>query len=137
MQAKVAIVEDNVGFAEALKQTITSDAHFLLTHSFSSAEAGMALLQQPTDLAIVDLQLPGMQGDEYIFRLKNAGITTQFVVCSVCDDDEHIFGALKAGAAGYLLKDSTAQQIITALKELYYGGAPMSPYIARRVVASF
>lgn len=53
------------------------------------------------------------------------------------DDDEFIFLALKNGALGYLLKDSSFEQILNALDELKKGGSPMSPYIARRVIASF
>jgi two-component system, NarL family, response regulator LiaR len=133
----VSIVEDNETYRQALVQMLEGDLQFSLAGVYSSAEAGMAMLKAAPDLAIIDLQLPGMSGAELILKLRQSSIATQFVVCSVCDDDEHIFSALEAGASGYLLKESTAEQILAALRDLYQGGAPMSPYIARRVIASF
>ncbi len=59
------------------------------------------------------------------------------MICSLYDDDEFIFSALKNGALGYLLKDSKGEDILAALESLNNGGSPMSPYIARRVTASF
>lgn len=137
MNITVSVVEDNETYRAALVQTITTNPDFLLADVYRSAEEGLHMLKAPPDIAIIDLQLPGMNGAELILRLKKGDIATQFIVCSVCDDDEHIFSALEAGAAGYLLKESTAAQITTALKELSQGGSPMSPYIARRVIASF
>ena len=61
----------------------------------------------------------------------------QCIICSMFDDDEFIFSALKNGAVGYLLKDSTGDQIIAALDGVLTGGSPMSPFIARREIASF
>ena len=63
---------------------------------------------------------------------------TQFMVCSIHDDNDTIFEALKCGASGYVLKDPvTAEEIIKAIRDLYSGGSPMSPYIARKVIGSF
>lgn len=60
------------------------------------------------------------------------------MVCSIHDDDETIFEALKCGASGYILKDPvTSTEIVKAIHDLYNGGSPMSPYIARKVIASF
>jgi DNA-binding NarL/FixJ family response regulator len=60
------------------------------------------------------------------------------MVCSIHDDNENIFEALKCGASGYMLKDSIkAGEIITAIKDLHHGGSPMSPFIARKVISTF
>jgi DNA-binding NarL/FixJ family response regulator len=59
------------------------------------------------------------------------------MVCSFYDDNEYVFNALKNGACGYILKDTMPQEIIESLKELHQGGAPMSRYIARKVISAF
>ena len=78
------------------------------------------------------------QFTRYIVRLKDKISQTQFLVCSIHDDDDTIFEALKCGASGYILKDPvTAAEIIKAVRDLYNGGSPMSPYIARKVISTF
>lgn len=85
----------------------------------------------------MDIKLPGMNGAKLVSHISQGNKNVQCIICSMYDDDEFIFTALKNGALGYLLKDSTSEQIIAALEGLKKGGSPMSPYIARRVIASF
>ncbi len=135
----VAIVEDNDQFRSAL-ETIINSAHDLkLLGSYESAEKALAALQQsPPDIAIVDISLPGISGTDLILRLIDKMRQTQFMVCTIHDDNETIFEALKSGATGYILKDPiTAEQIIRAIQDLFAGGSPMSPFIARKVIGSF
>ena len=78
-----------------------------------------------------------MNGANLVRQISEVNKKVQCIICSMFDDDEFIFLALKNGALGYLLKDSSFDQILTALDELKDGGSPMSPYIARRVIDSF
>ncbi len=78
-----------------------------------------------------------MNGAKLVSHITAANKNVQCIICSMYDDDEFIFSALKNGALGYLLKDSSGDQILAALESLKNGGSPMSPYIARRVIASF
>lgn len=135
----VVIVEDNDQFRQALEGIINTDPELGLTGSFSSAEKALLVLpDSPPDIIIADISLPGMSGIELIVRLTGILTHTQFMVCSIHDDDETIFEALKNGASGYLLKDPvTGTEITQAIKQLHKGGSPMSPYIARRVIESF
>ena len=110
---------------------------FLLAGVYDSGEGGLQMQAQPPDIAIVDIQLPGINGIEMIRRLKPAISDTQFLVCSICDDDEKIVQALQNGATGYILKDSTVGKIRESLLEITRGGAPMSLYIARKVISYF
>lgn len=137
MRITISIVEDNTSFRAALVQLIHDTDELQLAYAYTSAEQGMDLLQHPPDVAIIDIQLPGMSGIELIKKIQQQHKGILCLVCSVHDEDEHVFAALESGASGYLLKDSTSEQIVTAIKELYNGGAPMSPYIAKRVIASF
>jgi DNA-binding NarL/FixJ family response regulator len=136
---RVAIVEDNDQFRKALETIITHGKDTILVGSYTSAEKALAGLEQtPPDVAIVDVSLPGMRGTELIVRLKNKIHQTQFMVCTIHDDNDTVFEALKSGASGYLLKDPvTAEEILRAIRDLYNGGSPMSPFIARKVIGSF
>jgi two-component system, NarL family, response regulator LiaR len=136
MNRVVAIIEDNVLFQQALINVINNSDSFVLGPVYSSAEAALAMLKNPPDIAIVDINLPGKSGIELIAQLE-ANSDIQCLVCSMHDDDDHIVKALENGAAGYILKDSSVSQIHSALVELVKGGAPMSPYIASRVISFF
>ena len=136
---KVAIVEDNDQFRKALETIIDQEKDMSLLGSYTSAErALMALEQSPPDVAIVDISLPGMKGTELIVRLRDKLRQTLFMVCTIHDDNDTIFDALKCGAAGYILKDPiTAEEITKAVRDLFNGGSPMSPFIARKVIGTF
>jgi len=135
----VSIVEDNDQFRDGLEAIVNSVDDIFLAGSYPSAKKAMAdLPQNPPDIVIADISLPGMRGTELIVRLKDKLAGTQFMVCSIHDDDDTIFEALKCGASGYILKDPvTAAEIIKGIRDLYNGGSPMSPYIARKVISSF
>jgi NarL family two-component system response regulator LiaR len=110
---------------------------FEVDRVFSSAEEAIPFVGQLSGIVIVDIQLPGMNGAELVRHICQQNKTVQCMICSIHDDDAFIFRALKNGALGYLLKDSTGEQILTALAELRNGGSPMSSYIARKVIGSF
>ena len=88
-------------------------------------------------MVLCDLGLPGMSGVELIKTLKKSMPAIEFMAHTVFDDRENVFSAIKAGASGYLLKGSSPRELIEALYELYKGGSPMSPKIARRVIHEF
>ena len=136
---QVAIVEDNDHFRTALETIVRQEKDLTLTGSFTSAEKALSALEEsPPDIAIVDISLPGMRGTELIVRLKDKIRQTQFMVCTIHDDNDTIFEALKSGASGYILKDPvTAIEILKAIHDLYNGGSPMSPFIARKVIGTF
>ena len=135
----ISIVEDNDQFRNGLEAIIKSEADFFLTGSYASAEKAIVdLPENPPDIVISDISLPGMKGTELVVRLKDKLRQTQFMMCSIHDDNDTIFEALKCGASGYILKEPvTASEIIKAIHDLYNGGSPMSPYIARKVISSF
>jgi DNA-binding NarL/FixJ family response regulator len=85
----------------------------------------------------MDINLSGMNGIECIRQIKDKTPQTQFMMFTVYENDEKVFEALKAGASGYLLKNTGLVQLIESLKELYNGGSPMSANIARKLVTLF
>ena len=90
------------------------------------------------DVVLMDINLsPDGNGIECVRYLRSLCPTTQFLMFTVFQDDENIFDALKAGATGYILKKTSPTKVLEAITELYEGGSPMSPAIARRVMQSF
>lgn len=101
------------------------------------AQARAACAATTFDLALVDLNLADGSGVELICELSERSPSTDCVVATLYDDDEHLFPALQAGARGYLLKEYEKHQLVTALKGILAGAPPLSPKIARRVIQYF
>ena len=135
---RVAIVEDMPEIREGLADLIRQAPGFACTRTFPTAEQAVAALpDDPPDVALVDIGLPRMSGIEAIRLLKERHPQVVFLVLSVYEDDARIFDALCAGASGYLLKRTPPDKLLEALKEAAMGGGPMSPEIARKVIAVF
>lgn len=138
MSITLAIVEDLDEVREGLKNFISLSTDFKILDTFKTAEE--ALYDIPKlrpDIVIMDINLPGMSGIECIKLIKDKSPDTQFMMFTVYENDEKVFEALKAGASGYLLKNTGLVQLIESLKELHLGGSPMSANIARKLVTLF
>ena len=133
----VAIVEDDAVLREAFTDALAADGSLALCGAFGHAEDLLRELSAiAPDVVIMDLGLPGMDGIACTRQVKAMLPRTNVLVCTVQDDDDSLFNALCAGATGYLLKDARPAQVVEAVKGLHAGGSPMSPGIARRVLAS-
>ena len=134
----VSVVEDSVDLAKTLEMMInaTKGLNCLSTH-FDGESATKEIVRNPPDIVLIDLGLPKMSGVECIIKLKEKHPRLHFLVLTIKDQDEQVFGALTAGASGYLLKSASPMEIISSIRELYDGGAPMSAHIARKVVTYF
>ena len=138
MSISLAIVEDLAEVREGLKQFISLNPEFKILGAFQTAEESVDNLPRLSpDIVIMDINLPGMSGIECIRQIKKKIPHTQFMMFTVYENDEKVFEALKAGASGYLLKNTGLFQLTEALKELYNGGSPMSANIARKMVTLF
>jgi len=93
-------------------------------------------LEHP-NVVLLDINLPGISGVECVRQLKSMWPNLHIVMLTVYDDSDRIFQALQMGASGYLLKRTSAAEILRAIEDVHGGGAPMSSYIARKVVQSF
>jgi DNA-binding NarL/FixJ family response regulator len=134
----LAVVEDVLEIREGLKFLLNQGKDFTCPFVYPSAEdALVGLLQNPPDIVVMDISLPGMSGIECMRQVKAIRPEMQFLMFTVYEDSEQIFQALSAGANGYLLKNAAPEKIVEAIRELQEGGAPMSSAIARKVVGSF
>lgn len=138
MTTTVAIVEDNSAVADSLKKVLAESGAFQCVCTCANAESALRSIPQfGPDVVIMDIELPEMSGIECTARLKQVLPETQILILTVYKNSESIFQALEAGASGYLLKRSTSDEILRALREVKEGGAPMSGEIARKVVQYF
>lgn len=138
MGITLAIVEDLDEVRDGLKNFISLSSDFKILDTFKTAEEALHDLPKlKPDIVIMDINLPGMNGIECIRQIKSKTPATQFMMFTVYENDEKVFEALKAGASGYLLKNTGLVQLIESLKELHNGGSPMSANIARKLVTHF
>lgn len=138
MDIKIAIVEDNDDIRQALEQIIRMSAGMQLVCSCENGEDAMVKLPiYEPKIVLMDIHLGGISGIEVVRELKPQHPEMLFMMCTVYEEDEKIFEALKAGASGYIIKKTTPSKLLEAINELNNGGAPMSSQIARKVVMAF
>jgi DNA-binding NarL/FixJ family response regulator len=137
----IVIIEDDEKIRNYLSALIAGSGEFNLAAAFPSAEDAIVFFEKELgtniELLLTDIQLPGKSGIDLIAWLKPLRPEIQFMVLSVYDDADRVFKALKAGASGYILKNTPANKLIEALQDLKKGGSPMSSQIARKVVTAF
>jgi DNA-binding NarL/FixJ family response regulator len=135
---RVVIVEDQRELRDGLAMLINGTLGFRCAGSFRTMEDALrGISRELPDLVLTDIGLPGISGTEGIRILKERYPDLPMIALTIYDDDEEIFGALCAGALGYLLKNTPPARLLECLKEVVSGGAPMSPEVARRVVRLF
>jgi DNA-binding NarL/FixJ family response regulator len=133
------IVEDDLRFARHLAELINTSDAFSCDGVYGDCETAIAALDAeiPPDILLMDIGLPGMSGIDGVARTKELSPATQVVMLTVFEDSDKIVGAIAAGASGYLLKGSTLESAVEALKSILSGGAPISPQVAKKVLGLF
>ncbi len=132
---RVSIVEDDTAIRETLRSLfIFEEGMEAFTVHSTAEDALMRLGETCPDVIIMDINLPGASGIDCVRQMSQRCTSTQYLMYTVHDDDHRVFEALKAGANGYILKSSTPDEILAAVRELNDGGSPMSAHVARRVV---
>ncbi len=134
----VSVVDDDERFRKSLVRMIEGTEGFHCAGQYPTAEDALRLMPKTaTNVVVMDINMPGMSGVECVRRLKAERPELQVIMLTVYEDSDLIFKALQAGANGYLLKRSSPDKILEAIIDVSNGGAPMSSYIARKVVQSF
>lgn len=132
---KICIVEDNKALLENLNLLLAGEPGFSVTGTYSSAEDALNELPwNGAEILLADIDLPGLSGVDLIRRVRKSAPGIQALVYTISEERDTVFAAIKAGAMGYLLKGCPPRELIESLRNLYQGGAPMSPKIARRVI---
>ena len=138
MTTSVLIVEDTPEFMRRFSDAVLADPGLALAGVVGTGRAAIAMLDaQPPDVMLVDLGLPDIDGVEVIRHAARHHPQCDVLVVTMFGDDQHVVDSIEAGATGYLLKDAGAGHIAASIHELRAGGSPISPSIARRVLARF
>jgi DNA-binding NarL/FixJ family response regulator len=138
MPVKIAIAEDIDDIRNGLHLIINNtDGYECNCVCKNGQEAIDKIPAYQPDVVLMDINMPFVNGVEAVRILKTKLPATQFMMCTVYDEDEHVFESLKAGASGYILKKTPPAKLLEAIQEIYNGGSPMSSTIARKVMTSF
>lgn len=135
----VWLIEDHKTYGERLARALNRIEGLACAQRFTACEdAFTALTTEPApQVLLLDVGLPGMNGIDGIARLRQLAPQTAIVILTVFEEDDKIFRAICAGAAGYLLKTSSTEDIAAAIRSAAAGGSPINPTIARRVLEMF
>ena len=133
----VLIFEDNALLRESISSLILAKPEMTLLGAFENV---LAVKEQVSahkpDLILMDIDMPGMSGIEAVKEIRQSNIQTPIIMLTVFDDNTHVLDAIHAGASGYLLKKHLSTKLYDSIEEVLAGGAPMSPSVARMVIAS-
>lgn len=133
----VSVVEDDRGTRDGLAALIGGTPGFRCVGTYASVEDALkGMAGSIPDVVLLDIHLPGVIGSEGVRLLRDRYPRTQVLMLTVFAEEERVFESLCNGACGYLLKKTTPARLLDAITEAHQGGSPMSPEIARKLVAA-
>ncbi|HNP96022.1 MAG TPA: response regulator transcription factor [Cyclobacteriaceae bacterium] len=134
---KVILYEDNESLRESIATMFSLDNRFQLAGSFGDVmNVDEQVAAITPDCILMDIDMPGVTGIEAVRRLRQNQCLIPIIMLTVFDDNVHVLDAIQSGASGYILKKHISTRLFASLDEVMEGGAPMSPAIARMVIAS-
>ncbi len=135
---RVAIFEDNKQLRESLVFVIDSTPGVSCTGAFNDcSDLEVCIAASNPNVVLMDIEMPGMNGIEAVKIIQKKFPQIQVLMQTVFQDDDTIFKAICAGASGYILKNTSPVQYTEAIKDVHAGGAPMTGFVARRVLELF
>ncbi|HET9999172.1 MAG TPA: response regulator transcription factor [Nocardioides sp.] len=132
---RVLLVDDEELVRSGLRLILSTEPDLEVAAEAADGEQALAMveLHQP-DVVMLDIRMPGLDGIEVARRLAASGSPARVVVLTTFDNDDYVYGALRAGASGFLLKDAPATQLVSAIRAAAAGDAVLAPSVTRRVV---
>jgi DNA-binding NarL/FixJ family response regulator len=135
MSLRIAIFDDNKNIRESIKMLLDTVPDFEVVGSYSHVlDCVDDVKQCRPDVVLMDIEMPGMTGIEAVKQIKKELPQIQVLMQTVFEDDDRVFDSICSGASGYILKNFLNTKLIDSITELQYGGSPMSPSIARKVL---
>jgi DNA-binding NarL/FixJ family response regulator len=134
----LVLVEDDLKTRRSLESLLREESRVNCVGAYPNGEDAVREIPiLKPEVALVDINLPGMSGIECVERLKKILPKLQVLMLTKYEESDLIFSSLRAGASGYLLKRMLTVELISAIEQVYAGGAPMTMQIARKVVEHF
>lgn len=138
MPIKVAIFDDNQNQRDSLQYYISMFEDFQLVGAFPDCtEVESAIQLTKPDVVLMDIDMPEVSGIEAAKIIKSKFPNTIIIIQTVFEDDDKVFDSLKNGASGYLLKKTSPEKIVEAIRDAYEGGSPITPAIATKMLRYF
>jgi len=135
---RIAIIEDNPQYRTAISIILQLDERIRLVHRMEDCADMMdRFSEEMPDVVLMDIDLPFMSGIEAVWKLKKRWPSIRILMLTVFEDDDKIFGAIRAGANGYLLKKDSPQKILSAIQAVMMGESPMNGMIAAKMLEYF
>lgn len=135
MSLRIAIFDDNKNIRESISMLLKTVKDFEVVGSFSHVlDCVDDVRDCRPDVVLMDIEMPGMTGIEAVHKIKKEYPHIQILMQTVFEDDDRVFDSICAGASGYILKNHLNVKLLDAIRELQFGGSPMSPSIARKVL---
>lgn len=134
----VAIIEDNFQYRTTISIILQLNENLKLIHKIEDCDEMISLFElQKPEVVLMDIDLPGINGIQGVWEIKKRWPEIKVLILTVFEDDEKIFGAIKAGANGYLLKKDSPQKILDAIDAVHKGESPMNGMIASKILDYF
>ncbi|MBC7643222.1 MAG: response regulator transcription factor [Flavobacterium sp.] len=133
---KILIAEDNYFLKKAVEEKLSFYDDIVIKDTAENGQELIDILEKNyvIDLILMDIEMPKMNGIQATAYIKNKYPQIKILMITVFDNDENIFNAIKAGADGYLLKETKSEKLYEAIHEILNGGATMSPSIAQKTM---
>ena len=137
-EIRVAIFEDNSSLRESLFNLLEASNGFTCVGAFAHCEHAVENTEETRpDVILMDIEMPVVSGIEAVKMVRNKFPDVKILMETIFEDDEKVFQCICNGAQGYILKNMPPEQILESIREIYEGGAPMSPVIASKVLTLF
>jgi DNA-binding NarL/FixJ family response regulator len=138
MTVRVVLADDQPLVRAALRMVITDAADIeVVGEAGDGGEAVEVVGRQHPDVVVMDIRMPGLDGIEATRRIAQRAAGTHVIVLTTFDDDDYVYGALRAGASGFLVKDMALDDIMAAIRVVAAGDALIAPSVTRRLIKHF